>query len=142
MSTVQLGILVSYQETVSKFDEMPLKAVSGKKAFEIRKAIRAIQSELQSFNDARDQYIKENGEADEDGNVSIKDPEAMKKAQDFLNDMARSEVEITWKPILDDETMDSLNEHMEFTMRDLDFFEAAGLLQLEDEVREPEVEEA
>lgn len=142
MRNVKLGILVSYQDTINKFNEMPLKAVSGKKAFEIRKTIRAIQSELQSFNEARDQYIKENGEESEDGNISIRDPEAMKKAQDFLNDMAQSEVEITWKPILDDETMDKINEHMEFTMQDLDFFEAAGLLQLTNTTEEPESEEA
>lgn len=142
MSTVKLGVIVNFGEGMKKLSEMPLKAVSGKKALQIRKTLKALNAEVETFNEAREQYIKENGETGEDGQVSISSPEAIQKANEFFNDMIMNEVEITWEPLFDEATIESVSEHVDLSIKDLDFLEALGLMvEEESEVREVVAEE-
>ena len=129
----RLGVLVNAEETVQKLHDMPLRAVDGKTALQIRKALNAVEAEVQSFRDARDTYVQQNGTEDANGNISIKDPHAQQEAQRYLNEMLLADVEITWSAPIDTKILDNLTPHVELVVRDLDVLEAIGLLDLESE---------
>lgn len=128
METIKLGVLVNNAGVLKKFEEIPLRSLSGKKALELRRALKKIQEEIQVFEDAKDQYVRENGEPDEAGNVNIKDPHMIKKAYQFLEDMAQTEVSVTWQPVLDDTTIEVIATNIDLTIRDLDVIEEIKLM--------------
>jgi hypothetical protein len=93
--------------------------LSGKKALQLRKQIKKLQNELDTFTEARDDYIKRNGE-----NGEIKpESEAYQGLIDLLNEMAGEEIESQVKPVLTDANIESIN----LSVKDIDTLEAIGL---------------
>lgn len=123
MKKIKLGLLVNNEERIKKYKEIPLSELSGEKALEIRKSIKIIENEILAFKEARDNYIRENGEETEDGSISILDPKDQQKAVEWINSLAETEIEVTWRPFLDKNTLDVATKKLQLTIRDLDLID-------------------
>ena len=126
--TVKLGTLVNGEETLKKFGDVQMKKISGKKALEIRKFLKALNEEVASFNESRDSYIRENGTVEEDGNIAISDPVEQQKAIEWINGLANADVEVSWPAFLDDETMEVIGEELGITINEMDLLESVGII--------------
>ena len=98
MIKVKINDLLNSVETLQKLSNQNFKA---KLAWQVARLIRAVESELQTFNDTRLNLIRKYGEKDENGDLLTDENNNYKiipdKANDFsneLNELANSEVEI------------------------------------------------
>lgn len=128
---IKLLDIIRNKEVLNKLHSLPLSTISGKTAFKLRKIIKKLQTELDGFEEAKTQYIKENGTADADGNMTIQGKEEMEKANNFLVDMSKEEIDIDWEPLFDEDDLSNISSSIELKISDIDFLEVVGLYKSE-----------
>lgn len=121
---MKLGILVNNQEILQRIYRTKL---DGKRALKLRKTIKKLNSELETFNEARNDFIKEHGSGDP---PQIKSgTQAYTEFLEYFNEMAESEVEDP-EPILTETDLGFLGD---LSIEDIDHLEALGLLKCDEE---------
>lgn len=124
---MKLGTLVNNQGVLEKLYKTPL---DGRRAFQLRKRLKALGEEIKVYEEARAEYIREHGTAREDGGAEISpdDREAVSAFVEYLNGMLDNDIEGP-EPFF---TEDDL-EAMSLSVQELDQIEALGLLKGEEE---------
>lgn len=103
MIKVKMSQLLDSTETLKKLSNMQLKA---RLAFQIGRVLKAADSEITNFNEARMNLIKKYGEKDENGDLKTDEKgnctipnESTEEFGHELNDLIETEVEINANPI-------------------------------------------
>src|SRR6056297_2625458 len=98
--------------------------VDGKRALKLRKAIKKLGEELETFDEAKNEKIRELGEEDEQGNIQITPgTDAYNEVMQYLNEMTTSEIDDP-EPILTEDDLETLD----LSVQEIDQIEALGLL--------------
>ena len=98
MIKVKISDIINSTETLQKLGKMELKA---KLAWQVARLLKALDTEVQQFNETRMEVIKKYGEKDENGelvtdekgNCTIQQ-ENVGKFQEELTDLINAEIEI------------------------------------------------
>ena len=103
MITVKIADLLNSTEILRKLSQQDFKA---KVAWQIARILKAAETELQGFNDARMSLIKKYGESDENGELITDEngnckisPEQISNFNIELNDLINTEIEINGNKI-------------------------------------------
>lgn len=134
MKTIKLGLLVNYRNLFDSMQQVPLKALTGKQSLALHRALEAIQSEIRAFDQQRENYIHENGIEREDGTIAIEGEDQTAAANQWIQDLLDTQVEITWPAVIDEDVLERLadnvilDEQTEMPLPVLSVFEQTGLL--------------
>jgi len=126
---MKLGIIIANREILQLLYKTRL---DGRRALKLRKYIKALNEEILTFEEARNDYIREHGSGEppkiQPGTNGY--TEFIK----YLNEMAESEVESP-DPIL---TESDLEHFGELSIEDIDRIEALGLLEIDRVKKQPQ----
>jgi len=118
---VKLGVLVNNSEILERLYKTRL---DGKRALKLRRTIKRLNEELQTFEEAKNERIKEVGETDEQGNMMVHPgTEEYNELVQYLNEMSGTEIEDI-DPVLSTDDLETLD----LSVEDIDRIEHIGLL--------------
>jgi len=88
---MKLGVLVNQQAVLRKLMELQ---VNGRLAFQLRKGIKSLSAELETFNESKNQYIMDHGQKNiKTGTMEIMPgTPAFDKMIEYMNEMAGAEI--------------------------------------------------
>ena len=118
---MKLGVLVNNSEILERLYKTRL---DGKRALKLRRTIKRLNEELQTFEEAKNERIKEVGETDEQGNMMVHPgTEEYNELVQYLNEMSGTEIEDI-DPVLSTDDLETLD----LSVEDIDRIEHIGLL--------------
>ena len=88
---MKLGVLVNQQAVLRKLMELQ---VNGRLAFQLRRVIKRLSPELETFNESKNKYIMDHGQKNlKTGNMEIMPgTPAFDKMIEYMNEMAGAEI--------------------------------------------------
>lgn len=93
---IKLNKIVNSIESLNALTEIKFPA---KVSYRIKRIIDKLEPILKTYNEKKNELVREYGETEEDGTVSVKDPEKLKEFLPKIEEILEVEEEVDFEPI-------------------------------------------